>query len=250
MQVTCPNCGFSAHLGEPVEGTPLCPRCRAEIFPPGGPGAAEGELLPAWEHKDAFLDLGAMLRTITEVLFSPGRVFSRLGPTPKYGAALVFFILTALVGGVGNQFSKQVLAAFTGGEVASPLKIGLTVLALVFILPVLAPVAAFALSGMVHLGLRMVRAASGGFAATFRVVTYVGGATNLFNVVPFLGPVAGTAWGMVAQVLGFRAAHRTTVLRSSVGLLLGGVIFVVGVTGLILLMGINARALLELVGMG
>lgn len=249
MNLTCPSCGFSARLASaPPDGSaPLCPRCDNEIpvieardaeAPPPVPE-------PSWERRDALLDLGAMASTVKGALARPQEFFARLTPRGGYRAAILFFVICSLVGGLGKVFSKQLVETVTGGDLASPLEIGIKVALLVLALPLAAPTLAFFVAGLMHLGLLIVRGAKSGFSATFKVVVYVAGATSLLNVVPVAGPVVGFVWGVISQVVGLRTAHHTSYPRAIFGMVLGTVLIFAAVVGAAALVGLGAAGLVE-----
>ena len=82
--------------------------------------------------------------------------------------------------------------------------------------PVLSPfvvaAALFAVSGILHLFLRVVRGANHGFEGTFRVVAY-GQTTQILGAVPFIGGLIGGLWYLVVLVAGLREIHETTYAR-------------------------------------
>ncbi len=248
MRVLCNGCGFSAELRQPPgPGEPvLCPRCRSAIHLGREEAEAASPGQPAWENRESLLDLAAMASTVKGALLSPTRVFSGLAPKTGYRAAILFFILTVMVGAVGYLFAQQVMAAATGRDLATPVEVAVKVAALLFALPVLAPSMALVISGLIHAGLTIVRGSKGGFASTFRVFAYVGGATSLFNVVPVLGPVAGFVWGIASQVLGLKAAHSTSYARAILGMVLGLVIFFGIIVGAATALGLGMVGLMEL----
>lgn len=78
--------------------------------------------------------------------------------------------------------------------------------------PVLVLIGAFTVTYSVHGLLRLVRAGSGGWRATFRVLNYTGGAVHLLLAIPLVGFLAAP-WGFAYTLPALAAAHRTSVGR-------------------------------------
>ena len=74
-----------------------------------------------------------------------------------------------------------------------------------------------------------------GPGATARVLCYAAGPT-VFTLLPFLGPLIGTVWGLLLQVVGIREAHRTTTGRAVAIVFLPAVLFAAALLFMVLAM--------------
>ena len=85
--------------------------------------------------------------------------------------------------------------------------------------PLLALIALFIWSGLVHLALVLVGGANKGFTATLRVICYAQ-TTQLAVLIPFLGGIVGFFWRLVLEMIGLSEAHKTDVWKAAVAVLL------------------------------
>ena len=67
----------------------------------------------------------------------------------------------------------------------------------------------FVIAGILHVLLLIFGAGKQGYIATFRTIAYSQGSA-VFNIIPLMGSMIATIWGIVLQVIGFKEAHRTT----------------------------------------
>jgi len=253
--VTCPQCGyvqeqtdecfkcgviiskFLKYMQEvkPVEG---------EGVPPGAASspAAEGPQpqrivgIPIeeptgstpWEDMASLGFFTAFFRTIKEVLFAPTAFFRRMPvsqgiPPPLFYGVIVSF-LAATIGMLVQYTLLGSMGSFTGGGGMEGMGGGHVFQAAVliiyaFFLPILIAIGLFITSGIFHLCLLIVGAGKRGFEATFRVAAYTC-STQVFSLVPFIGPLILFFYTLVVYVIGFRESHRTTTGRALIAVLL------------------------------
>jgi hypothetical protein len=73
---------------------------------------------------------------------------------------------------------------------------------------------------IVHLLLLLVGGANARFETTMRVMSYVGGAVALLQVVPFVGLLVAWVATVFYEIIGLSAAHETTKGKSAVAVVL------------------------------
>lgn len=88
------------------------------------------------------------------------------------------------------------------------------------------------MTGVVHLLLKMLRSASGGPEATFRVICYAA-ASLACGIVPFFGPVFGGLWSIGITVIGLKEVHRTNVSSALFAVLVPILLMLAAVVGLL-----------------
>jgi hypothetical protein len=80
---------------------------------------------------------------------------------------------------------------------------------------------------LMDLFLRIVGAGGHGFQTTLRTICY-SGSPQVFNIVPYLGAMAGGIYALVLMILGLPKAHDTSVGRVVVGVLVLPIVFIFG----------------------
>ncbi len=245
-RIACPHCGFTAEI--PTERIPLkarfasCPRCR-ERFPlrPDNPSSptlpgkttlsggnstniayAAGQPLKAdrgpspWEDRGRLGLWKGIYRSFLDTLLSPAVFFRTMHTRQGLKEPLAIGILFGAIGLIMGLFRDFVLSMWGYGGGVQMLSSGVDSPILLSGLMVLSPlivcVGIFSMSGVLHLFLRIFRAASQGFEGTFRVVAY-GQATQIFGVVPILGGLVGGLWFLAILIIGVREIHETTYSR-------------------------------------
>jgi hypothetical protein len=244
----CPFCSKEVQISASE-----CEHCgrRLESSPPSGTfatgasaqsrhapdeGAYEEEKECPWEDRASYGTLNAFFQTATKCITTPTSFFSRLPTTggyfnPLLFAAMTFPIATLLTlvwymlfkgAGLGGMIGGVLgmSCAFVGGFILAA--VGVTIW-----------------SGILHLCLAVLGGAREGYQATFRVVSY-SSVTSLFSVIPFVGSLAASVWGIVLTVIGLRETHKTTTGKAAVAVtipvalavLLGIIIGVAGVAKL------------------
>lgn len=224
----CPHCGF-----EVTEGAADCPLCGSELAPPGSdPGAAgfgapdpsgsrSGDAapdgpLPEWEDPGVSFP-ESFVRTWTESLLNPARFFPRVPWEGPLARPLLYFLLVSVAGAFFTLWWSALGLAGTlpFALPVADLDVGRGALALVefFLTPFAALLGLVLWTLILHLFALFLAPERRGLRATARVLCYASGPA-VFTLVPFLGPLVGFFWGLVLQVLGLRAAHRTTTGRA------------------------------------
>ncbi|OGP54644.1 MAG: hypothetical protein A2Y65_03600 [Deltaproteobacteria bacterium RBG_13_52_11] len=254
QMTTCPQCGVVQ------EATDECIKCgviiskflkyQTEVKPaevegvtPGAAGTpTEGPQPPRmigtpmeeptgstpWEDMAILGFFTAFFRTMKEVLFSPTAFFRRMPvdkgiSNPLFYGVIISFLATIIA--LLFQFAVTgFIGSFTGEEGMKGME-GVNLFQVTFILlyafffPILAAVGLFIVSGILHLCLLIVGGGKRGFETTFRVVAYTC-STQVFSLVPFIGPFIYFFYTLVVYVIGFRESHRTTTGRAFIAVLL------------------------------
>ncbi len=161
-----------------------------------------------WERLDKYGVPRGFIATVTRVMLSPARFFQTM-PMGGFGKPLVFYIIVAELQvlvqlfwamlGVGSSLGGEESVGGFGG-------MGMSTLLFVLATPFFLTIGIFLGSGIMHLCLRIVRAASQGYEGTFRAVSY-GYAPMVLGVIPVVGPIIGVIWAMVTTIIGYMAIH-------------------------------------------
>lgn len=226
---------------QPAAGTPPLPGSA-----PGGArsagataGDAPAEAGPPFEVRGESGLLLAVLTTISLVLTRPRETFATMKRTAGYGPPILFLLV---VGWPITAISQLFFADLGGGmDFMSQLDLGghssgidvgadaSTIAAAgVLAYPFFAVFGQFVGAGIVHLALLAIGGANEGYQTTFRVSCYTSGAAAVFSLLPVLGPVLVLIWGgLICQTIGISAAHRISVLRSLIAILVLPILFFV-----------------------
>lgn len=224
----CPRCGFGAPAGAAE-----CPVCRTPL---GTHARAAGGPIP-WEDPGRTFP-GNLAATIRESMLEPGRFFARV-PWEAAAARPVLYLL--LISVVSAFFT--LLWGAAGVERVDVAPVGISaeelgegaVLLLNFTLSPFLALAGLVLSTLVlHLFALLLARRRRGIAATARAVCYASG-PGVLAVVPLLGTLAASIWGVVLLVVGLREAHRTTTVRAVGIVFLPALLFGFLVAGLLIL---------------
>lgn len=258
VTLVCPHCGFSTEIRRdrirPGIRWARCARCRerfeipAEATPVGAEGRGPGEGADSrteaeagagprhgapWERR---LDLGlwtSIYRTAKESLLSPDRLFKGMAHDAGLKEPLAFGLLLGSAGSMLGFFWQFLMISFASGRVAfvpffpGEVTVGIIFVALMVFTPLFVAATLFAYAGILHLMLRIVGGAQGGFEASFRVICYSQSAQAL-ALIPFIGGWIGGLWQFIVQVIGLREIHETSYLRVCMA-------FLIPVVGVVLL---------------
>jgi hypothetical protein len=258
QMTTCPQCGVAQ------EATDECIKCgviiskflkyqtevkpaEAEGFAPGAAGTPTAGPQPSkiigtpieeptgstpWEDMAILGFFRAFFRTMKEVLFSPTVFFRRMAVDKGISNPLFYGVITSFLATIiallGQYAVAGFIGSFIGGEDMKGME-GVNLFQVTFILiyafffPILAAIVLFIGSGILHLCLLIVGAGKRGFETTFRVVAYTC-STQVFSLVPFIGPFIYFFYTLVVYVIGLRESHRTTTGRALIAVLLPMVI--------------------------
>jgi hypothetical protein len=127
--------------------------------------------------------------------------------------------------GLADSRSFDFLSMFSTGSMDP----GQVFLTSSFLMPGMAFVALFLVSGIVHLFLRIFSTPHGRFIGTLRVVAY-SNVTHLFLLIPILGGLVSFVWQVVIVIIGTSQTHRISGGRATLAVLLPfALIFLVAV---------------------
>lgn len=206
----CTRCGF-----ETVGGSGRCPLCGSDLADGPPPGEAV-----AWEDPRIPFPLD-LLTTWRQSVLEAARFFPRL----RYGAGLarplLYYLLVYVVAAFfGLWWDTLGVAAGWRAAVGPPgVDRGTAALLEFFAMPFLALLGLGLGTLVLHFFALLLAPERRGLGDTARVLCYAAGPAVL-NIVPVVGPVVGFLWTLVLQVIGIRAAHRTTTGRAAAIVLL------------------------------
>ena len=155
-----------------------------------------------WQQKDQLGFIPALFETIKAVLFHPREFFENLEIKGAHGVPLFFYCAVAIPASFIGSLWQVLFKPSLLGEV----------LISFFVSLILIPIFVFIVAGLMHLFL-LLFGARGGFMATFNVVCY-GGATMAFNVIPILGSLIASIWGIVVAVIGYKRVHKLSTAKA------------------------------------
>ncbi len=249
----CPQCGK-----EIAEAQAFCQYCGARLGEPAPAvttADAGGRGKTPWEDREAIGFLKALFRTLKETLFSPTVFFGKMRVTGGFSDPLLYALIVGMGGlmafyvwdillhtSVQNFMTPELRAASEGNMLRGQ---GMTFMAV--LMPFLLIIWLFAVSGLLHLFLQLVRGAKTGFEATFRVVSY-SISPFVFLLIPFCGMPMTSLWGLVLTIIGLKEAHGISGGKAAVAVLFP-FIFCCGliVTAIALFMGAIAAALSSMI---
>ncbi|MEW6006947.1 MAG: YIP1 family protein [bacterium] len=165
-----------------------------------------------WEEREKIGFFNALYMTIKDAIFKPGDFFRKIKPGSIKNAGLYALIIAIIVYLVNlSWIAKRI-------ELNYILLIPLISLAFFFILE----------TGLLHLGLLLLSPNKAGFTTTFKVVAY-SESVLVFSIVPIIGGVISSIWGLVITIIGLSKAHNITIKKA-----LFSVLFSIVVTSIIL----------------
>jgi len=209
----CSHCGFE------VGDVPACPLCGSPILPPPPPEPRQKEdgrtLLPEWEDP-----VVSFPRTLTGTwirsLMDPGGFYAGVPFEAPVMRPLLYFLIVTIVSAALSLFlsalgvSSDFLYESLGYE---PMMEGGSTVINFWLTPFVSLGVLIAWTLILHLFALILAPQRRGPGATARVLCYSVG-PSIFTVVPIVGTLVGAVWGLVMQVVGIRAAHRTTTGRA------------------------------------
>ena len=202
---------FCQHCGKEImEGQAFCQFCGGKTA--AAPATAAGRSKTAWEDEGTQLSLGGLTATLKESLFRPAEFFRKMNVTGGLSNPLLYALITGMIGWTAYYFweivfhdtFRELLPSQATSGLALFAEAGLAVKAI--FTPFMLIAGLFIWSGVLHLLLMLVRGAKNGFEATFRVVSYINGA-SVFLVMPLCGAFLCGIWTLVLAVIGLRDAH-------------------------------------------
>jgi len=204
----CPQCGK-----EVADDQAYCHYCGALLAEPPAlvPAGRSGT---AWEDRENTGFLTGLFRTLKETIFAPSQFFKKMAVTGGLTDPLLYAMIVGMVGIIFfyfwdillrtplQSFMTPELRAAADRSLVSSMGTAVTAVLMPFVLIFWL----FAVSGMLHLFLLMVRGARAGFEATFRVVSY-GVSPLVFLVIPVCGMPVTSVWIMTLAIIGLKEAH-------------------------------------------
>jgi len=205
---------FCQHCGKEIsEGQAFCQFCGGKTTAAPAPGM--GREHTAWEDEGTQLTFGGLVATLKESLFNPSDFFRKMNVSGGMTNPILYALITGMVGWMAYYFWEIVFhdtlrdllpsTTHTGFDIFA--ETGLVIKAI--LTPFMLIIGLFIWSGILHVLLLLVRGAKNGFEATFRVVSYISGA-SIFLIIPLCGAFLSAIWTLVLAVIGLRDAHGTS----------------------------------------
>lgn len=209
----CPHCGYES------AGVTSCPLCSTPLRPeasatwPRSTDDARPVILPPWEDDVPFPR--NILRTWGNSILDPGRFFAGVPyEAPALRPLLYFLILTVSAAFFTLWWQAVGLEPVSLFDEAAAELRGPSALTQFFMSPFAGLVGLVTWSLIVQLFVLMIVPTRRGLGATLRVLCYSAGPT-VFTIIPYIGGLVGFVWGLVLEIVGIRAAHRTTGARAA-----------------------------------
>ncbi len=241
IDITCPNCNFTKQVSREKipEGIKFakCPRCNKtfalpsmdnqDTAPPETDKADNGSDTAPPVCDPVIIDepdyFTGLWRTFKGVLFSPTEFFREMSPKKGFRDAMAFGILLGSIGAMFGLFWQFLMQSQDILYIAKLLPESVSVngffLALIIVSPLLVLINVVIVSLVLHVSLFILRGASNGLEATFKVVLY-SNAVSVFSLIPYLGSLITFIWSAVIIVTGLREIHRTSTMKAVFALLL------------------------------
>lgn len=194
-----------------------------------GPGAGA----PPWENLAEHGFFRGLRDTIAGAVFHPARFFRSLPAGGGLARPAGFYILLAMFSAAMQTiwlsmfFDTLNQAVQIPEEFAQHLQFNLArdLLGVVVLTPAFAILKLFLGAGVVHLALRTLNSAGGGFSGTFRATAYTN-ATAIFAVIPLLGILLDLFWWMAVFLVALKETHRSSYGRVLLAIHLPVVVFI------------------------
>lgn len=201
--------------------------------------AGQGEI--PWENLYKYGFFPGFFQTIKEVMLSPASFFANMSLGQGFNKPLIFYLFIAEVQALAQFFWQMAgVVPQMQNKPESILGIGMTGMGsimLLLIYPVVLTIMLFLVSGLNHICLLAVKAASKSFEGTFRVVSY-SGAPMILALIPVMGPFVGMIWSLVCTFLGFKHMHRTTSGKVILAMLLPIIVLIMFSSIIVMIKGI------------
>lgn len=226
----CKKCGAFVcdSCATKEEGKPLCPRCyvKQEKEEALGKDAVEDINAPSF--------INSFVPRLKSVLLSPSSFFSKPITNETLFQPFLFAVICHFIGGIfviaytliwartflttlESSLNIGIMSALNLEELLA--KPGQAFIEQTLMLPFNAFLGIFIISGVVHLGLLMFGKPLMRFPGTIRVVAY-SHATNLFQVVPFIGAPVAFVWQVAIVIIGASRVHRISGNKATAAVLL------------------------------
>lgn len=171
--------------------------------------------------------LSAFYQTLLRIMLSSTRFFASLKPEVRQNRALLFYLIVCVVETCMDRLWGGVLRSVLEPGIANDPQLSALLDALTpDANPVLSALKntallmlqAYFFSGLMYLMYRLVIGNRADFSIIFQVVTY-SVAPHILSVVPVLGILVGTLWGMGCLLVGMRVAMKMNWAQTIAGLL-------------------------------
>ncbi|MBM3213923.1 hypothetical protein FJZ36_03290 [Candidatus Poribacteria bacterium] len=170
---------------------------------------------PVWEDPRDVPLVTAFFQTVVAVLGRPKAAFATMRVSPSIGRAYLFTavpgIVSAVISSALQGATSAIFSNFMPTDQYEPTPLGTQLMMGVVATAVLP----FVFAAVLHLLLIVAGAAKNGYAATFRVLAYVGGSCSLFVWVPCVGALVALVWGIYLWTVGVRGVHETSTARAA-----------------------------------
>jgi len=165
---------------------------------------------PAWERIGDDGPLTAFFGTILDVLRAPIRFFEELQPAGPVAAVIGFWLLTTLppmvISGVSAYaFLQEMIEILVTAP--EPMTFTIPWWAFVIVAPLLQFTSLLADLCAVHVLLKMMGHARGGWRGTFRAGGYAS-APAIFGYLPYVGAMIGGLWMGILQFVALKRIHQ------------------------------------------
>ena len=222
---------------------------------------------PAWEHWRQIGLCRAWIRTILDVLVSPGQTFANARREGNLLSATMFYILTVWIAAALTLLSTLSVKAVLGDPSPTGAQslwgwqefgLGDTLLTQwenesfgeslitgvigLIVLPVSAPIGLAIHTAIVHLFLMLLGGAKAPFETTFRALAYASGAVTVIGLVPCCGGLFALLALVVHCSVALMQMHLTDAWRAVMAVLLSLLLIFTCSCGLLAILGGFAHA--------
>lgn len=201
------------------EASPGASAISIAAAPVGGPESG----LP-WEHRQKLGFVKAFIDTVKVILTKPGEAFTMMRPEGGTAGPLLFAV-------IGGSIGSLVLGLFHVGfqlfsndtdqdGLVETFGMGTAAIGSVIAIPIACVIWTYVISGLLHISLKLLGGANRPFDATFRVVCFAGGTSQLFNVIPMVGGWIAFIYGIVLECIGLARAQEISIGKAVLAVLL------------------------------
>lgn len=159
---------------------------------------------------------GEMGEISRAVLFHPAYLFRTMIPAKGMKESLSFGLLYGSLGAMFGGFWQFLILwgnlASLGDYLLGRYTMILLFIGFMTLLPFLVVMGMLCMTGVLHASLWILRGAKKGLGATFKVMAY-SQTTEIFQIIPFVGSVAGWIWQLIIRIIGLKEIHGTTYPR-------------------------------------
>lgn len=210
----CPDCVVE------FQSRTMCGPCKSEAVARLEAGqsavATQGEKAP-WERRSELGLVPSFIQTTKAVMTNPSGFFERLDKTVTTYDCLFFPMITQTLVNISAWLFGLVfvgsMAAIGGGGRGNPLAAmglgGVVGFLQVIFAPIGAVIGVFIWAGLTHLFLVVTKKVGAPFHQTMRGYCY-GNGPAIVGLIPFIGPIVGGIWCIVAYIFMVMKTHRVS----------------------------------------